>query len=259
MFPVHIILNSSSSISVDQGSIMEIVPGVHWIDGVSAQCYLVDDTVLTLIDTGFPWKKQRILRYITETLRKNPSDLKAILLTHCDIDHIGNAAALRRITGASIAAHPQDADVIAGTTVRPAPKGGMRFLFKLQQLILRVRSFHVDKTITDGDTISGLTVLHMPGHTQGSIALYDPRRKVLFIGDTLGCHDGVVYGPSKQVTWDMEQAYHSIEKLQNLDFTVMLSGHGEPLKTDAAQKVREFLTKKLGEQNRMVMVNHVHH
>jgi glyoxylase-like metal-dependent hydrolase (beta-lactamase superfamily II) len=118
----------------------------------------------------------------------------------------------------------------------------MSILFKLLGLFLQVKSFPVDEIINNGDTIAGLTVLHLPGHTPGSIALYDPKRKVLFIGDTLGCKDGIVQSPPKSVTWEMEKVYQSIEKLQTLDFTVMLSGHGEPLTSDASVKVRQFIT-----------------
>jgi glyoxylase-like metal-dependent hydrolase (beta-lactamase superfamily II) len=119
----------------------------------------------------------------------------------------------------------------------------MSILFKLLGLFLQVKPFLVDEIINNGDTIAGLTVLHLPGHTPGSIALYDPKRKVLFIGDTLGCKDGVVQVPPKSVTWDMKQAYRSIETLRTLDFTVMLSGHGEPLTSDASAKVKQFITK----------------
>jgi glyoxylase-like metal-dependent hydrolase (beta-lactamase superfamily II) len=108
---------------------------------------------------------------------------------------------------------------------------------------MRVKPFHVDILLNDGDTLLGLTVLHMPGHTQGSIALYDSKRKVLFIGDTLGFRDGAVQSPSKSVTMDMKQAYKSIEKLKDLDFTVMLSGHGEPLRSNASAKVTEFINQ----------------
>jgi glyoxylase-like metal-dependent hydrolase (beta-lactamase superfamily II) len=77
----------------------------------------------------------------------------------------------------------------------------------------------------------------------GSIALYDSKRKVLFIGDTLRCKHGIILGPSKNVTMDIKQAYRSIEKLKNLDFTVMLSGHGEPLRKNASALVTEFIEK----------------
>jgi glyoxylase-like metal-dependent hydrolase (beta-lactamase superfamily II) len=222
---------------------MEIVPGVHLIEGIIAHCYLIDGPELILIDTGMPRKTKQIIQYITENLHRNPSDLKNILLTHCDIDHIGNARELRSITGASIAAHPLDAEIIAGKKIRQTPNSGMNILFKLIGFFLRIKSFPVDKILHDGDTIAGLTVLHMPGHTPGSLALYDSRRKVLFIGDTLGYKEGAVRGPSRSVTWDMKQTLHSIEKLSTLDFSVMLSGHGEPLTLSASTKVQQFIAK----------------
>lgn len=221
---------------------MEIVPGVHLIKGI-AHCYLIDGPEVTLIDTGMPRKTKKILRYISNNLQRTPSDLKTILLTHCDIDHIGNARELRSITGANIAAHLQDAEIIDGKKIRSTPQSGMGILFRFLGLFLQVKPFPVDKKIDEGNTIAGLTVLHMPGHTLGSIALYDSKRKVLFVGDMLGCKNGVIQGPSKSVTMDMKQAYKSIEKLKNLDFTVMLSGHGEPLTSNASTKVAEFINQ----------------
>ncbi len=71
---------------------MEIVPGIHWIEGINGNCYLLVGTSLTLIDTGLPHKAKKILSYITETLQRSPSELKTIILTHFHPDHIGNAA-----------------------------------------------------------------------------------------------------------------------------------------------------------------------
>lgn len=220
---------------------MEIVPGVHWIEGVSAHCYLINGPELTLIDTGMPRKTKKILHYITDTLHKKPTDLKTILLTHCDIDHIGNARELRSITGAIIAAHPMDADIIAGKKPRQTPQGIMKILFKLLGIFLQVQPFLVDDIIDNGDTIAGLAVYHLPGHTPGSIALYDSKRKVLFVGDTLGCKNGVIRSPPTSVTWDMRQVYTSLEKLRTLEFSVLLSGHGEPLMSHASEKLKQFL------------------
>jgi glyoxylase-like metal-dependent hydrolase (beta-lactamase superfamily II) len=221
---------------------MEIVPAVHMIEGISAHCYLIDGPELTLIDTGMPRKTKKILSYITNTLHKTPADLKTILLTHCDIDHIGNARELRSITGATIAAHPLDADIIAGKKPRKTPRKTMEILFRMLGSILQVKPFPVDEILDNGDVIAGLTVIHLPGHTPGSIALYDPKRRVLFVGDSLGCKDGIVQGPPTSVSWDMEQVYTSLEKLRSLDFSVMLSGHGEPLTSNASAKVSQFIT-----------------
>jgi len=230
---------------------MEIIPGIHLVDGIFAHCYLIDGPKLTLIDTGMPRKTKKIIRYITETLQRTPTDLKTIVLTHSDIDHIGNARELQNITGAVIAAHSLDAEVIAGKKSRQTPQKILGFFFKTLGVILQVKPFPVDKIIDHGDRIAGLTVLHLPDHTPGSIALYDPIRKVLFVGDTLGCKEGIVQGPPKSVTWDMKQAYHSIQRLRTLDFAVMLSGHGEPVSSDASAKVQQFLTT-IQEKNKTI-------
>lgn len=222
---------------------MEIVPGVHIIEGVSANSYLIDEAEMTLIDTGFPGNTKKILQYITDNLHRTPTDLKSIILTHCDIDHIGNANELRKRTGAKIFAHPLDATIIAGEQKRPTQQKGIGILIRLSELILQIKPFSVDTMIHQDEIISGLTILHMPGHTPGSIALYDNTRKVLFVGDTLRYKHGVVQGPPTSMTWNVQQTYQSIEKLMPLDFKVMLSGHSEPLTDDASEKVHKFIEK----------------
>jgi glyoxylase-like metal-dependent hydrolase (beta-lactamase superfamily II) len=227
---------------------MEVVSGVHWIEGIVGHCYLVVDHEITLIDTGLPRNLKKIVRYITEELHREPSDVTTICLTHGDVDHIGNAEKLRALTGAKIAAHPDDAEIIAGRKSRLIPKGTVNALFKLVRPMMAAHPFEVDILVHDGDTIAGLNVIHLPGHTPGSIALYDARRKVVFVGDALGCDNGIVRGPSEMMTVDLQKAYESIEKLASYDFSVMLSGHSKPLHPDASAKVREFITMRKKEK-----------
>jgi glyoxylase-like metal-dependent hydrolase (beta-lactamase superfamily II) len=97
-----------------------------------------------------------------------------------------------------------------------------------------------DTLLQDGDKIAGLTCVHCPGHTAGSIALYDPNRRILFSGDTVGFDEGKVHGPREEFSDDMEQVKSSIMTLSGLDYDLMLPGHGSPLKPDAANRVGEF-------------------
>jgi glyoxylase-like metal-dependent hydrolase (beta-lactamase superfamily II) len=221
---------------------MEIISGVHLIEGTISHCYLLVDREMTLIDTGlFPWYTHRIIRYITHELHRTPSELKTIILTHGDIDHIGNASRLKRITGANIALHTKEMDILTGKTKRMFPTSKLGVFFRFFTKILQ-NSFEVEYKLNDGDIISGLTVLHIPGHTPGSIALLDTNRKILFTGDTLSYRDGFVKSPSKRYSMDVDQACQSIKKFATIDFNIMLSGHGDPLKDDAALKVQQFLT-----------------
>jgi glyoxylase-like metal-dependent hydrolase (beta-lactamase superfamily II) len=218
---------------------LEVVPSIHWIDGVNGNCYLIVEEELTLIDTGLPRNTRKILRYITDEVHRQPSDLKTIVLTHSHLDHIGNARPLRDITGAKIAAHTEDAQYIEGRMAMPGPKGAIGIVFKLMVPLIRVSKFKVDALLNDGDRIAGLEVVHVPGHTPGSIALRDQKNKVLFTGDALTYRGGKVTGPPSKFTIDPERARGSIEKMKSLEFEVMLGGHGEPLMPNASARVRE--------------------
>ncbi len=96
----------------------------------------------------------------------------------------------------------------------------------------------VEQKLEDNDVIAGLTVIFTPGHSAGSICLYDPVRKALFSGDTLLSSKGKITGPRSAVTPDMDTAWASVEKLKELDIEVVLPGHGEPIKNDATNQVR---------------------
>jgi glyoxylase-like metal-dependent hydrolase (beta-lactamase superfamily II) len=79
-----------------------------------------------------------------------------------------------------------------------------------------------------------------PDHTPGSVSLYDPERKVLFVGDTIRFANGKISGQQQRFTLDMQQASQSVKKISRLDFDLMLSGHGDPLKPNASEKVKEL-------------------
>jgi len=219
---------------------MEVIPGIHWIEGINCNVYAIDGPEVAFIDTGMKGNAKKMLGYLTETMGRKPSDVKYIFLTHCHLDHIGSAAELRAATGAKLLAHVDDAEYISRKRIPPVPKGGMGLLFRLLGPLIRVKPFEIDGTLRDGDVVSGLKVVHVPGHTPGSIALYDARRKVLFAGDTLRYACGKVGGPPERFTLDAVQAHKSIERLKALDFDVLLGGHGEPLVGGAAKKVREL-------------------
>jgi hydroxyacylglutathione hydrolase len=219
---------------------MEIISGIHWITGINCNCYLViSDKQLYLIDTGMPRNTKKIMAYISDTLHRRPTDLKMIILTHSHADHTGNAQEIKRITGAKIASLREEADYIAGRKRLPPPTGFLGVVFKLLYPFIKVKPFKVDTLLDDGDTVAGLRVLHTPGHTPGSIALYDPARKVLFSGDMLTYRKGTVKGPPDKFIWDLELTRRSIEMLKSLDFDVLMGGHGEILRKNASKKVRK--------------------
>lgn len=216
---------------------MKIVKGVHQVDGVNGNVYLVeDDAKLTLIDTGLPRSSGKIIKYIKQ-LGYEPSSVSTIILTHFHIDHVGSAKKMQELTNAKIAVHEAEADVVAAKRSPPKPK---KLLVKALNSIFKATPVEPGLLIKDGDKIGGLLVIGTPGHSDGSISLLDEKRKVMFVGDAVRFVDGKVEGPPEGFTLDMARAKGSIGRISTFDFDVMLSGHGEPLMPSASEKLKNY-------------------
>jgi glyoxylase-like metal-dependent hydrolase (beta-lactamase superfamily II) len=115
---------------------------------------------------------------ILDLVRKHGLTVKQIVITHAHIDHIGGAMKLRAATGAPILMNQADTEQ-----------------FKILDLQAQwigmppVENPVLDQPIGDGDKLHTgnleATVLHTPGHTEGSVCLYFPAQKKLIAGDTL--------------------------------------------------------------------------
>ncbi|MCX6681695.1 MAG: MBL fold metallo-hydrolase [Methanoregula sp.] len=219
---------------------MEIIPGVHQIEGVNGNCYIIMGDGLVLIDTGLPNNSKKILAYVHDTLGSIPSDIETIILTHYHLDHTGSAYELWDATGAKVVIHENDADYVSGITPMPVPGGFWGVLYRMFKIFLKYKPVQPDILLHDNDRIAGLVCIHTPGHTSGSICLYDPKFKLLFAGDTLRFVDGKLQGPPPQFTPNMDQAEQSIKKIAALDFDILLCGHGAPLRSGASEKVKTF-------------------
>jgi len=227
----------------------EILKGVERVEGSrmgGSNSYLIEeaDGSLTLVDAGMQADGKKVLEYITTTMMRKPSDVKTIVLTHCHVDHVRGVAALKAATGAKVAVHEADADFVSGKAKYPPPKGAMRLLFGLMSIV-RATPVEPDLRLKENDAVGRLTVIHTPGHTPGSISLYDKDGRTLFVGDAARFLKGRLQGPPPRFTPDMGQAKASVERLSRLDFEVMLSGHGEPLKSENAPQMMKDLAKRL--------------
>jgi|YelNatPaOPRAMG01_1025707.scaffolds.fasta_scaffold151907_1 glyoxylase-like metal-dependent hydrolase (beta-lactamase superfamily II) len=225
---------------------MEIISGVHLIDGTNANVYLlVNKDTLTIIDTGMPKQLDKILDYLKKMNRK-PSEVSKIILTHCHIDHIGNAYELKKLTNAKLFVHQADAPFVSGREKMPVPKGLIGAAFKVTSPFFKIKYVEPDVLVKEGDLIDGFTVIHNPGHTPGSISLYSKDKKLLFAGDELRYMNGKIQGPPEQFTPDLKLAIKSMEKLTKMDYDIMLSGHGDPLRPNASEKVKDFYKHLMG-------------
>jgi glyoxylase-like metal-dependent hydrolase (beta-lactamase superfamily II) len=222
---------------------MEIIEGIHRIDEASnnmahANVYLViNGKELLVVDTGTSGNAKKIVEYV-QKIGHQPSEVSTIVLTHYHMDHMGSAKDLKDLTNAKVAAHVEDADFVAGKKPFPKPKN---LLFRAVSSFIKPTPVDVDIALRDGDKIGSLTVIATPGHSPGSIALFDEQRKALFVGDTLRFDGSKVTGAPKHFTWNADKEEESIKKISMLEFDIMLPGHGEILKTNASKTVKEFL------------------
>jgi len=98
---------------------MKIVEGIHQVDGINGNVYLVEDgDKLILIDTGLPRNYKKMIKYI-EALGRKPTDVSMIVLTHFHIDHVGSAKKMKELTNAKVAVHEFDSDYVAGKKAPP--------------------------------------------------------------------------------------------------------------------------------------------
>jgi glyoxylase-like metal-dependent hydrolase (beta-lactamase superfamily II) len=70
---------------------MEIVPGIHQVEEVNGNCYVIVRDGIFIVDTGLPGASKKILPYIQDTLGKNPSDIKTIILPENHLDNLSSS------------------------------------------------------------------------------------------------------------------------------------------------------------------------
>jgi glyoxylase-like metal-dependent hydrolase (beta-lactamase superfamily II) len=185
----------------------------HQMGGMEMNCLLVSEgpaaTELIVVDPGD--EPERILA------AAHGRQIKGIVATHCHPDHIGGLHRLVEISNAEVWAHRLDAPRIAD----PSPgRAGMGQIDGNNQ---------VDHLLEEGALVpvgaGHLTVLHTPGHTVGSICLYDELGGNLIAGDTLF---RATCGRTDFPGGSDEQMRESLKRLATLpDETIVYPGHDE--------------------------------
>jgi glyoxylase-like metal-dependent hydrolase (beta-lactamase superfamily II) len=225
---------------------MEIIPNVHKIPGLrGTNVYLLVGEMLTLVDTGMPGSEETILSYMA-SLGRAASDLASVVITHHHLDHVGSLAAIQQRTGARVFAHADDAPYVSGEQPPPPPRSAIpRLLFRLAApLMPQASPATVDEIVEDGDhldLLGGATVVHVPGHTPGAIALHFASERMLICGDSIDHRRDRLAPPPRAFTADVDQAVASLRRMAELEFDVLCPGHGAPIVAGADEQVRAMV------------------
>jgi glyoxylase-like metal-dependent hydrolase (beta-lactamase superfamily II) len=203
---------------------------VHYIAGVGyeSNVYLLEDEDPIIVDTGGGMYADTALEEVSRIVPLKK--VERIVLTHSHLDHLGGAQAFQEATGGRIYLHEAEAmPLMAGDTTYL-----LRNMFDTRLGKLDIAPLKAGEKLKCGK--DELVVLHTPGHSPGSIALYDKEKSSAVVGDTVFCDGGV--GRWDLPGGDLAQLIGSIKRLGELGLKNMYPGHGSYAEGDAQQHLR---------------------
>lgn len=212
-----------------------------------------DEAGATLVDTGAPGETAALAAALA-AIGLDLADVRRVILTHQDMDHIGNAAdVVRRSGGAEVAAHAADAPYIRGELppIKMPPERVRDIVARqpeqrraeVERLFSPPPSVRIDHLLADGEVLpihGGIRVVHTPGHTPGHVSLYLEAPRLLISGDALRVEAGELLAPNPANTPDMATAMRSLARLAELPAASVVCYHGGVYGPDAAARLRQL-------------------
>ncbi len=237
------------------------LPGIHRLElplpfyPKNVYCYLIDADRKTLIDCGLSTPESlEELRRQMEPTGIAVEEIDLLLLTHAHLDHCGQAGQVKALSGCDVGAHRLGARNIedfpqADESNKPRVREILRTWGVSDDLIKNreeqakfwegVRDdIKVDLLLEDGEVLDlggmKLTVLHVPGHSEGQMVLHDAEGRILFSADHLLPDISPVpliqlYHAGAEMPKSLISFLASVRKVDGLGLEVALPAHGEPI------------------------------
>lgn len=200
---------------------------------------IISKNELTLVDTGYP----NFLLFIENEILKNGHDmknLKNIIITHYDIDHIGSLYDFKeKYPYINLIASEVESKYVSGEMkserlvqaeemLENMPIQEIEFGKWFIQQLKNLKHVSIDEKVHDGDWIldNECRVVATPGHTSGHISLYFPRLKSVIAGDAAVIENNDLLIANPHFCLNVEKAEQSLRKIKDLKAENYYCYHG---------------------------------
>jgi len=237
---------------------MELYPKVYQIQSIyggrNLFQYLFVGNNVVLADTGIAKTPEETIFPAFDKLKLKPQQLTLAVTTHADLDHQGGNDSIKRVSpNTLLSCGEADRELVEN----PKTLFGRRYNFLKEDHEVGFdrepspdagSHRHMDLSFSGGERIWlgddwWLEVLHVPGHSHGHLALYDPQNRALFAGDAVqgrGCPKATG-GMAIPVTYYHVDTYLStIRYVEHLPIDRLYSGHWPVMR---GEEVQEFLAE----------------
>lgn len=197
----------------------------------------------TLVDAGVPGMTAAIEEALS-ALSWSLSEVRRVIVTHHDLDHIGSLPDVVARTHADVLALEAEVPFVQGERKgqkQPSPEALASMPPAMRAVFENPPKARVTRVLSDGDVLDvagGVDVVATPGHTFGHLSLFVRDGGVLITGDALTSADGELRPPMARATPDMDEAMRSVRKLAALPVRTILTYHGGVVDRDAAGQLR---------------------
>jgi len=231
---------------------MRLGPSLHRVGNDLVAVYLVDTPDgVTVIDAGLAGQWNDFTAELA-AMGRSLDDVRGVVLTHGDSDHIGFAERLRRDHGVPVYVGESDAARARGEVSTKPEWGHLKlgatvqfFWYAARKNGLRTTPVKEVVTVRDGEVLDlpgSPRIISLPGHSPGSVAIHVPVADAVFVGDALTTRHVLTGARGPQpapFTDDPAQALASLRRLEGLGATWVLPGHGTPWNRGVDEALRE--------------------
>ncbi len=212
------------------------MPYVRAIKLNGVNCYLVQDKGIMLVDAGTPGQHDRILKQVKK-LELDPHDIELIIITHGHGDHFGSAQKIKEFTGAKLAVHKEDADIVKeGKKVFPPGLNNwgrfLAFIWRPMFSLINYTRVEPDIILEDEFLLTEFgikgRIIHTPGHTAGSVSVILAGGEAI-VGDLAMNGFPMRRGAGMPIFGNSEREIkQSWNKLLDAEASIIYPGHGDP-------------------------------